>query len=256
MEILQSMQKLQLHTPRLIETINSFIRSGNKGLNTLGVIDAAAQTLKALGETPQGRGTWQILWEDKLEKGKSKLFKGQIILIILAILAFIVMFFSILFPEIAALARITPAIGKVRKSEWATLPGACPDHIACVEGLLEVDYVLNNQPIVGTGFAYCNFFWGDPCTCCEQYLVNLTISILYDPQYPSVIYMTRTHDSPVWKSAVLHTVFWPSFTLFIVGISFLTQLTKSWIQSRKEKGLRTVGKVLKDVVKPDYTEMP
>lgn len=63
---------------KLIKCLEMCLIEDKRGANSEGVRDAIVSTLQSFGVTPQGRKCMDILWRDKLQKGKNIKFRFSI----------------------------------------------------------------------------------------------------------------------------------------------------------------------------------
>lgn len=249
MELIQAIEDLGFYDNRLINALDYCLRNDSKGVNTLGVRSASVHALISFGVPPNGRQCWQVMWIDKLKRGKSKWLRANILLAVSSLILAGFLFFTMLYPEIAAVQRSLPTEAHIIESEWSVLWGFCRGlslaifstaESLCLGGNIKLEYTPNDQTesMIGYASTICRTQFADEsvCDCCLAFRANTTIEAFYDPKYKEVLFIDLNHNTASWHSGFFHTIFWPCFFLMPGVLSIWPLFFYSWKQSRLEKG--------------------
>jgi hypothetical protein len=61
------------------------------------------------------------------------------------------------------------------------------------------------KPIIGIAETICTATM-TTCDCCVRFAKNTTLTIYYDPQNPTIVFVSDEHTSYIWKMKLFHTV--------------------------------------------------
>lgn len=73
----------------------------------IGIHVVIVHALQSFGVPPNGREFAEILWVDRLQRGRSKVFQAQVIMVVLAIFLATILFFLLMYPEMASIQVTT-----------------------------------------------------------------------------------------------------------------------------------------------------